>query len=139
MTDTELMRLAQDERADLAGFLAGLAPERWDAPTLCSRWRVRDVVAHIISYDDLGPTGLVGRFAKGCGNGLCGSCWTRGPSVAGSMRRDHRPMFSACDDASAQVETALDPLATHGAARDGQLSAGLNLTPSCRTWHSRGC
>jgi uncharacterized protein (TIGR03083 family) len=65
VTSTEPMRLAQDERTDLAGFLAGLAPEQWDAPTLCSKWRVRDVVAHIISYDDLGPTGFVGRFAKG--------------------------------------------------------------------------
>jgi uncharacterized protein (TIGR03083 family) len=59
------MRLAQDERTDLADFLAGLAAEQWDAPTLCTRWRVREVVAHVISYDDLGPLGLVGRFARG--------------------------------------------------------------------------
>ena len=59
------MRLAQDERADLADFLACLTPEQWEAPTLCSKWRVRDVVAHIISFDDLGPVGFVGRFAAG--------------------------------------------------------------------------
>jgi uncharacterized protein (TIGR03083 family) len=59
------MRLAQDERADLTDFLAGLTPEQWDAPTLCDKWSVRDVVAHIISYDDLGATGLVTRFARG--------------------------------------------------------------------------
>lgn len=65
MTGAAPMRLAQDERADLADFLAGLSAEQWEAPTLCSRWRVRDVVAHIISFDDLGPVGFVGRFAAG--------------------------------------------------------------------------
>ena len=59
------MRLAQDERTDLADLLAGLTPEQWNGPTLCTKWRVRDVVAHLISYDDLGPLGLVGRFAQG--------------------------------------------------------------------------
>lgn len=65
MSGSDPARLARDERADLADVLAGLAPEQWEAPTLCRRWRVRDVVAHIISYDDLGPAGLVGRFARG--------------------------------------------------------------------------
>lgn len=59
------MRLAQEERADLADLLAGLTPDQWDAPTLCTRWRVRDVVAHVISFDDLGPLALAGRFARG--------------------------------------------------------------------------
>ncbi|NMO90239.1 maleylpyruvate isomerase family mycothiol-dependent enzyme [Actinomycetospora sp. TBRC 11914] len=59
------MRLAQDERTDLADLLAGLTPEQWHAPTLCTKWRVRDVVAHIVSFDHLGPVGLVGRFARG--------------------------------------------------------------------------
>ncbi|PVZ14766.1 maleylpyruvate isomerase family mycothiol-dependent enzyme [Actinomycetospora cinnamomea] len=65
MTRPDTLRLAQDERADLADFLAGLAPEHWDSPTLCDRWSVRDVVAHVISYDDLGPAAFVGRFARG--------------------------------------------------------------------------
>ncbi|WP_433787578.1 maleylpyruvate isomerase family mycothiol-dependent enzyme [Actinomycetospora sp. CA-101289] len=65
MTDQDPRRLARDDRTELAEFLGGLPPERWDAPTLCTQWSVRDVVAHIISYDDLGPVGLVGRFAAG--------------------------------------------------------------------------
>jgi uncharacterized protein (TIGR03083 family) len=60
-----LMEMAQAERADLAAFLAGLAPEQWDAPTLCARWTVKDVVAHMISYEELGTMGLIKRFAKG--------------------------------------------------------------------------
>jgi uncharacterized protein (TIGR03083 family) len=46
-------------------LLSALTPEQWDRPSLCTRWRVRDVVAHVISYEELGPTGLVGRFAHG--------------------------------------------------------------------------
>lgn len=65
MTGIDPMRLAQDERTDLADFLAGLTTEQWNGPTLCTKWRVRDVVAHVISYDDLGPLGLAGRFAQG--------------------------------------------------------------------------
>jgi len=47
--------LTQEERADFAAFLATLSPQQWQVPTLCACWRVRDVVAHVISYDDLGP------------------------------------------------------------------------------------
>jgi uncharacterized protein (TIGR03083 family) len=65
VSDTDPIRLAQDERTDLADLLAGLTPAQWNAPTLCSKWRVRDVVAHVVSYDHLGPVGLVGRFARG--------------------------------------------------------------------------
>jgi uncharacterized protein (TIGR03083 family) len=65
VTGPDPMRLAHDERADLAELLAGLTPDQWDAATLCSKWRVRDVVAHIISFDDLGALGLATRFAQG--------------------------------------------------------------------------
>jgi uncharacterized protein (TIGR03083 family) len=64
MTAT-LMSMARDERADLADFLATLAPREWDAPSLCSKWTVKDVVAHVISYEELGTLGLLKRFAKG--------------------------------------------------------------------------
>jgi uncharacterized protein (TIGR03083 family) len=61
----DVRRLAQDERADLADFLSTLSPEQWDTPTLCDRWRVRDVVAHLISYDDLDARGLLRRLVRG--------------------------------------------------------------------------
>ncbi|WP_243707527.1 maleylpyruvate isomerase family mycothiol-dependent enzyme [Micromonospora sp. KC606] len=35
------------ERRELADLLAALPAERWDAPTLCAGWRVREVVAHL--------------------------------------------------------------------------------------------
>ncbi|OBG67012.1 maleylpyruvate isomerase family mycothiol-dependent enzyme [Mycobacterium sp. E3339] len=64
MTAT-LMSMARDERAELAEFLATLTPQQWDAPSLCTRWTVKDVVAHMISYEELGALGLLRRFAKG--------------------------------------------------------------------------
>lgn len=60
-----LRRLARDERTDFAAFLATLSPPQWEAPTLCAGWRVRDVVAHVISYDELDGRALAARFAKG--------------------------------------------------------------------------
>jgi uncharacterized protein (TIGR03083 family) len=60
-----LMTMAHDERADLAAFLATLTPQDWQAPSLCTRWSVKDVVAHVISYEELGTLGLLKRFAKG--------------------------------------------------------------------------
>ena len=64
MTAT-VMTMAHAERADLADFLATLTPQDWEAPSLCSKWTVKDVVAHVISYEELGALGLVKRFAKG--------------------------------------------------------------------------
>jgi uncharacterized protein (TIGR03083 family) len=61
----DAMSLAHDERADLADLLTTLTPAQWDAPSLCAGWRVRDVVAHMFSYEELGVAGLVGRFIRG--------------------------------------------------------------------------
>ena len=60
-----VMEMARAERADFADFLATLTPQQWSAPTLCSEWTVKDVVAHVISYEELGVAGLVARFARG--------------------------------------------------------------------------
>ncbi len=60
-----LMEMAYDERADFAAFLETLAPQDWHKPTLCDKWTLKDVVAHVISYEELTPLGLVKRFAKG--------------------------------------------------------------------------
>jgi uncharacterized protein (TIGR03083 family) len=63
--EVSTMQLACEEREDFAGLLAGLSPEQWEQPSLCERWRVRDVVAHVYSYEELSRWGLVKRFAKG--------------------------------------------------------------------------
>jgi uncharacterized protein (TIGR03083 family) len=63
MTTTQQM--ARDERQEFAAFLEGLTPEQWDSPTLCERWRVREVAIHTVSFDGLSPKELVARFLKG--------------------------------------------------------------------------
>lgn len=68
-TRPDLMRLATDERRDLADFLDTLAPEQWETPSLCQGWSVRDVVAHLISYEELSLIGLLARRVKGFGRG----------------------------------------------------------------------
>ncbi|QWB21352.1 MULTISPECIES: maleylpyruvate isomerase family mycothiol-dependent enzyme [Streptomyces] len=35
------------ERRELAALFGDLDPERWEAPSLCAGWRVREVVAHM--------------------------------------------------------------------------------------------
>ncbi|HEX5402505.1 MAG TPA: maleylpyruvate isomerase family mycothiol-dependent enzyme, partial [Pseudonocardiaceae bacterium] len=64
-TDTSLMGMARAERVDLATFLATLTPQQWEAPSLCAGWSVKDVVAHVVSYEDLGMLGLAKRFVRG--------------------------------------------------------------------------
>jgi uncharacterized protein (TIGR03083 family) len=60
-----LMSMARAERSDLAAFLATLTPQQWSTPSLCAGWSVKDIVAHMISYEDLDTLGLLKRFAKG--------------------------------------------------------------------------
>src|SRR4051812_38061330 len=64
MTAT-LMDMARAERAELAEYLDTLTPQQWAAPSLCTKWSVKDVVAHVISYEGLSALGLFKRFAKG--------------------------------------------------------------------------
>jgi uncharacterized protein (TIGR03083 family) len=59
------MQMACEERRDFADLLAGLSPEQWERPSLCERWRVKDVVAHVLSYDELNRWQLAWRFVKG--------------------------------------------------------------------------
>lgn len=59
------MPLAEEERADLLALLRQLTPAQWDAPSLCTGWRVRDVATHVVSYDELSTIKTVATFARG--------------------------------------------------------------------------
>lgn len=65
MNDSTTMQMACEEREEFANLLAGLSPAQWEHPSLCARWRVRDVVAHVLSYDELDRPELLRRFVKG--------------------------------------------------------------------------
>ena len=62
---TSTMEMALAEREEFAALLEELTPQQWDGPTLCEKWRVRDVVAHVIGYDPLSRPQLMRRMAKG--------------------------------------------------------------------------
>lgn len=61
----DYLQLATDERADLLSLLTDLRPDEWNSPSLCQGWRVRDVAAHVISYDLLSPVGTAALFLRG--------------------------------------------------------------------------
>lgn len=58
-------QLVVEERNDLADFLETLTPEQWTANSLCEGWTVRDVVAHVVSYEGAGAGELARRFTRG--------------------------------------------------------------------------
>ena len=59
------LEMATAERTDLANFLATLTPDEWEAQSLCERWRVRDVVAHVMSFDGVSLLGILRRVIRG--------------------------------------------------------------------------
>ena len=56
--------MATAERTDLADLLATLTPEEWEAASLCEGWRVRDVIAHVMSFDDVTLLGMLRRAVR---------------------------------------------------------------------------
>jgi uncharacterized protein (TIGR03083 family) len=49
----------QAERLSLADLLESLEPPEWDKPSLCDKWRVRDVAAHVTLAATARPMQLV--------------------------------------------------------------------------------
>lgn len=88
------------EIAALAALLDGLSGERWDAPSLCEAWRVRDVVAHVVA-------GEQGAFAL--------------PAVIGGMLR-HRFDFDRWVAVDGQRRGEQDPAAILQALREAGTS-----------------
>ncbi len=64
----DLHALALAERTELGLLLDGLGPDEWATTTPCERWTVRDVAAHVISYDDLSWPGVLALLARARGD-----------------------------------------------------------------------
>ena len=62
MTDT--WTLITRQRTSLIEQLADLPAHRWDEPSLCPGWRVRDVVAHTILPEQMTMIGMLVDLAK---------------------------------------------------------------------------
>jgi uncharacterized protein (TIGR03083 family) len=64
----DLRGMAEDERTELLALLRTLTPVQWQAQSLCTDWRVRDVATHVVSYDELSKPALVDAFLRGGGS-----------------------------------------------------------------------
>lgn len=60
--------LAREERTELADLLETLSDDQWEAPRLCAGWTVRQVVAHVLSYEELSWPDVARRMARARGN-----------------------------------------------------------------------
>lgn len=49
----------------MLALLRGLTAAQWEAPSLCTEWRVRHVATHIVSYGELSTPNLVATFVRG--------------------------------------------------------------------------
>jgi len=65
---TDLQSLVAPTYDDLANLLAGGPAEAWDAPSLCERWQVRHVVAHVTMPARLTPEQFGAEMAAAAGD-----------------------------------------------------------------------
>jgi uncharacterized protein (TIGR03083 family) len=61
---TDMWQTVAAEREALANDLDGLSEQQWETTSLCDRWTVRDVVAHMTSTAHTGPGGFFTGLAK---------------------------------------------------------------------------
>jgi len=59
------MHEAELERRELLELLVALEPDEWHRPSLCAGWTVRDVVAHVLSYEGLAWPEVASRVVRG--------------------------------------------------------------------------
>jgi uncharacterized protein (TIGR03083 family) len=64
MVAEDMWQLIHTERAALAADLAGLTAEQWEIQSLCDRWTVRDVVAHMTATAMMTPAKFMLSFAR---------------------------------------------------------------------------
>lgn len=65
ITKQEYVRHCQEHLADFRSFLEALPDDRWDEPSLCEGWRVRDVVGHLTIGRTIPVTRVLMKVAAG--------------------------------------------------------------------------
>ncbi len=68
LDDDAVARAVRDERLRLADLVAGLSPEQWATPSLCSAWTVRHVIAHLTTTTRTSLPQVVGRAVRARGS-----------------------------------------------------------------------
>jgi uncharacterized protein (TIGR03083 family) len=87
-----------EERRALMDLLDSLTPEQWDARSLCTEWRVRDVVGHMVSETEMTLARLaLGMITSGfrVNQYIAKDACRRGRASVPEILRDYRAMLSS--------------------------------------------
>jgi uncharacterized protein (TIGR03083 family) len=63
ISNADLWKLIHDQREKVGDALATLTDADWETASLCTGWRVHDVVAHMVETHLMTPPRFAGRFA----------------------------------------------------------------------------
>jgi uncharacterized protein (TIGR03083 family) len=100
--DVEIRDAGRDEMLDLAERLAVLDDEQWNSPSLCTQWRIRDVLAHLTA----GAEGAFGVGAIVRGMLRHGFNYNRWVAADGQKRGQQDPavVLNALRNAAANIK-----------------------------------
>lgn len=130
-TRDDLWAAIHAERAALAEDLGDLTDEQWATPSLCGRWTVEEVVAHLTAAASTGTfrwvrSMLAARFDDGVHNDRR-LAEHRGVTPAGTLER-FRAVVTATTAASGHTAAWLGEVVVHG--QDVRLPLGIDRAPS---------
>jgi uncharacterized protein (TIGR03083 family) len=126
-----LWALAHAERAALAEDLSGISPEQWRCGTLCGRWDVEEVVAHLTAAASLNQwkwlRSMLGARLRPHVHNQRRLVEHRGSTPAETLDRFHAVIKSTTAP-SAHIPAYLGEVVVH--AQDIRQPLGLVRTPS---------
>jgi uncharacterized protein (TIGR03083 family) len=129
--DPDLWALAHAERAALAQDLAGLSEEQWRHRTLCGKWDVEEVVAHLTAAASLGRwnwlRSMAGARFRPAVHNQRRLAEHRGRTPAETLER-FRAVVDSTTAPSAHTPAYLGEVVVH--AQDIRHPLGLTHTPS---------
>src|ERR1700684_1975212 len=82
-------KFVDSDQAEFAGMLRTLPPNSWSAPSLCSKWSVREVVIHTAAHihDQQNDCAVISQYSIRSDEALV--AWLESPP-AESMESDYR-------------------------------------------------
>ncbi|MGX9672974.1 maleylpyruvate isomerase family mycothiol-dependent enzyme [Mycobacterium sp. HM-7] len=111
MNAEDIWRAVDAEKDSLQGLLAQLSEVQWSRPSLCDRWQVRDVVAHIVLSARATPSQLALGLIRARGDINRMACETATRHAGG------RTDFQLLDELRSTVGSRFTPFGTTPADR----------------------
>jgi uncharacterized protein (TIGR03083 family) len=130
-TRDQLWSAIHAERAALAADLAGLTADQWTTPSLCGRWTVEEVVAHLTAAASIGRfrwiTSMLGAGFNADRHNARRLAEHRGGSPGETLAR-FRAVVTSTRAASGHTPAWLGEIVVH--AQDIRRPLGIERTPS---------